>query len=152
MGMWVLLGNKRAFDPLLTFEIYTRLVEVSNHAGNMTRGKTVGAFPQMCRRSATPPLETGRVVSNRVVEIDRSISGTRASNLSLLVWSEHPNFASKGLWDLPTSENSLKRTVWNHPFALAAEWRTKRGSGSVSVGRNASRFGSRRCLRPASLA
>jgi len=135
-----------------TFEIYTRLVEVSKHAGNMTRGKTVGAFPQMCRRSATSPLETGGVVSNRVVGIDRSISGTRASNLSLLVWFEHPNFAFQG----PTSENNLKRTVWrnNEPVSgaihFATEWRTKRGSGSGSgsVGRNASQFGSRRCLRP----
>lgn len=78
------LGNKRAFDPLLHICNPHAPREVSIHAGNMTRGKTVGAFPQMCRRSATPPRDRWSFW-NRVTGIDRSISGTRASNLSLLV-------------------------------------------------------------------
>jgi hypothetical protein len=47
------LGNKRAFDPPLNI-CNPHAPRSIKHDGNMTRGRTVGAFPQTCRRSAIP--------------------------------------------------------------------------------------------------
>lgn len=102
------LGNKRAFDPLLHICNPHAPREVSIHAGNMTRGKTVGAFPQMCRRSATPPRDRWSFW-NRVTGIDRSISGTRASNLSLLVGLNTQTLLPRDYRTYRQSENILKR-------------------------------------------
>jgi hypothetical protein len=102
------LGNKRAFDPLLHICNSHAPREVSIHAGNMTRGKTVGAFPQMCRRSATPPRDRWSFW-NRVTGIDRSISGTRAANLSLLVGLNTQTLLPRDYRTYRQRENILKR-------------------------------------------
>ncbi|KAH9974516.1 hypothetical protein BJV74DRAFT_184829 [Russula compacta] len=81
-----------------TFLLEVSKVEVSKHAGNMTRGRTGGALPNMSAFSN--PLETGGVAWNRVGGIDRSISGTRAPNFIFARGFEHSNFASWGLWNL----------------------------------------------------
>jgi hypothetical protein len=50
------LGNKPAFDPPLYICKSTR-AQQKRHAGNMTRGRTVGAFPQTVS-AFSDPLET----------------------------------------------------------------------------------------------
>jgi len=117
--------------------------------------KRSGRSPK-CVGVQRPPLETSGVAWNRVVGIDRSISGTRASNLSLLVGLNTRTLLPRDYRTYGQCENNLKRmeertSIGCHPSCNGMENKTWIGFG---LGRpkldkqDANRFGSRRCLRP----